>query len=853
MPQYSLSEYTTRIAALIQDGQIEEAIAHARHILSHYPRYLPAYSMLAHACMEKGDLSRASHFFQSVLSANPQDADAWMNLAQLTDDLGEVEQAAWYMERAFELDPGNTSIREQLRELYSRRDGVERTRLKLTPTALALTQARSGSFRRASQKLQRLIEAAGDAPPLQVATMESALAVALASQEAETSRVDQVCASLLEKLPQCLQGNLVRARIYASAGRKEEGLPFLNAARRLDPEGEFAFRILGTQSPLLQASVEIPYLDFETSRLPLQQAVPASEDTSWLDEIGRETPRPVEEGDTEEALEPLAKESTSPALQDEPAIAGESIPATESGSPVPDWLREIQQQSTQGTDQAGDLDWLQETELTESVQPLLETTPLRPPEGKVPDWLEGLMPAEDEAEPQAPEPQSLEPPTPVSALPDWLLDLSQEVEGGEADQDLVETPDWLQQLEAEDAIPDAEPAVPTEPSLPGAETPESEATPSAAVLEAPGQPAADKAGDRERPAWLQELETDIEGQPAEAPSPQPPEQVERVEARPEEAASSAPDQVPQETYEWLSDLGLSDLVIEEEESPEPVAPAAEPALEPTPEAELPDWLQELRSQPETEQESEPEPPPQVPELEAPETLIETELGPEDTDLEGELPDWLQELEPALEPDTEAELIRDLAADEAPEWLSEPAEEAPTTVTVEEIPDWLSQLSDTEATAVEEPPLAEPEAEAEREPALAEPEPEPDAGREELEMAQEPELAMPVAEAEPIGIPPAPELDMEPIGAETPTATTPPTPPMQPEPLAPGDTPATLVQQFERLLEADTVSETLISELAQAVQAHPNDSALQRVLGDAYVRTNQLELALDSYRKALRKL
>jgi predicted Zn-dependent protease len=100
MPQYSLSEYMTHISTLIQDGQIEEAIAHTRHVLSHHPRYLPAYSLLARASLEKGDLSHASHFYQSILSANPEDVDAWVHLAQLSDDLGEVEQAIWHLERA---------------------------------------------------------------------------------------------------------------------------------------------------------------------------------------------------------------------------------------------------------------------------------------------------------------------------------------------------------------------------------------------------------------------------------------------------------------------------------------------------------------------------------------------------------------------------------------------------------------------------------------------------------------------------------------------------------------------------------------------------------------------------------
>ena len=46
---------------------------------------------------------------------------------------------------------------------------------------------------------------------------------------------------------------------------------------------------------------------------------------------------------------------------------------------------------------------------------------------------------------------------------------------------------------------------------------------------------------------------------------------------------------------------------------------------------------------------------------------------------------------------------------------------------------------------------------------------------------------------------------------------------------------------------------MIAELKEAVQAHPEHSGLQRVLGDAYMRSNQLEQALAAYREALRKL
>ena len=135
MPQIELKQYTDEIARLIDDGQVDTAIEHCRHILGFYPRYLAVYRLLAQASMGKGDYAHATHFLQSLLSADPENAGAWADLASLSDDLGELEQATWLMERAFEIEPGNADIRERLRDLYKRRDGIDRPRLKLTPGA----------------------------------------------------------------------------------------------------------------------------------------------------------------------------------------------------------------------------------------------------------------------------------------------------------------------------------------------------------------------------------------------------------------------------------------------------------------------------------------------------------------------------------------------------------------------------------------------------------------------------------------------------------------------------------------------------------------------------------------------
>jgi tetratricopeptide (TPR) repeat protein len=250
--------------------------------------------------------------------------------------------------------------------------------------------------------------------------------------------------------------------------------------------------------------------------------------------------------------------------------------------------------------------------------------------------------------------------------------------------------------------------------------------------------------------------------------------------------------------------------------------------------------------------------------------LETGLDLEEQDLDQELPEWLQSLDVEPEPDAE-EAAEDLDAEKAPEWLSEATEEPVSTVTVDQMPDWLGRVQD-----------AEPEPAGEPGPVELEPEPTKEA--EPLEWLQEltstpketapepsPEPAVELAEPKPLGIveSPAPEIpldqelepvselelapDLEPVLAEGPAEPKSTAPLAQePAPLEASTLDAS-VQQYESLLAGGDVQEGLIAELEEAVQAHPEHAGLQRVLGDAYMRTNKLEQALEAYRKALSKL
>ena len=734
MPQIELKQYIDEIGRLIDDGQVDAAIDHCRHILEFYPRYLPVYRLLAQASLEKGDYAHATHFLQSLLSADPENADAWATLATLSDDLGELEQATWLMERAFEIEPGDAETRERLRDLYKHRDGIDRPRLKLTPGALGRMYAVGGFHRRAIYELQRVLESRAGLPPLHIAYLEVALAKAFCSAQDMEAMAEKVCHSLLSKLPNCLQANLIMGQILWSRGQAEEAEKYLEIARALDPEGRAAQELFGDRSPVPFERVQIPHLEVGEEVTVIEEAqVPAQpvEDISWLDHVGE-----AFEGETDLA-----------ALT-EPAAEGQA----------PDWLEEWSAEGAPPDREEG------VTGPTAGREQVAQTAPLPP-------WMVEMQPEEGEEEAEPTE------------LPSWLTEGEEEetqpaeatvveaaplpVTTDEEEEEAVELPAWLQELASEAEPAEELEAVSEEEQASRWVTPVEEAAPAgedaASLRETAGELAAD-----ELPNWLKafdeqalEESAEVEELPSQTFDEELPEWMQTPTLDAEEPGDEEETEAEAELPSWLRAVGQVDeevvgLSSDEEESPEVGFAASldeealpdwlrdlreqqpdllegegealdwmvedegevEAEIEPIEEDELPDWLRELRAQkPAVE-----EPPPEVPAGEgqpkaepAPTTVAPGEL---ESLSEEELPEWLQELR-AQEPAPEPEPLEGLAVEgELPDWLEEiEAEAAPElraeTVDEEELPDWLRELRAQEPVSGDEEEaqaLAEPSAE-----------------------------------------------------------------------------------------------------------------------------------------------
>ncbi|HID50907.1 MAG TPA: tetratricopeptide repeat protein, partial [Anaerolineae bacterium] len=116
MTTITLHEYLEKIDELIDENRLDEAIAHCRHVLENYPRYIAAYRLMGKAYVEKYYFEEAADLFQRVLSAEPNDLISHTAMSIIYKETGKPDQSLWHLERAFEVDPYNEALRGELRQ-----------------------------------------------------------------------------------------------------------------------------------------------------------------------------------------------------------------------------------------------------------------------------------------------------------------------------------------------------------------------------------------------------------------------------------------------------------------------------------------------------------------------------------------------------------------------------------------------------------------------------------------------------------------------------------------------------------------------------------------------------------------
>ena len=208
MTERSLREYCDEARRLIDQGAHAGAIDIARHVLRFYPKHIESYALLGQASLERGNIREAIELFQRTLSADPENLKAWLGLASAYEQDNLQDLTIWHLERAFELDPANAGIRSVLQGLYAQRQGIKELRVKSNGAALGRLYLKGGLYHQAISELRSIL----DSDP-QRAYIKVALAIAHwhVGQKAEAA---EICMDILERLPNCLQANLILGEIW---------------------------------------------------------------------------------------------------------------------------------------------------------------------------------------------------------------------------------------------------------------------------------------------------------------------------------------------------------------------------------------------------------------------------------------------------------------------------------------------------------------------------------------------------------------------------------------------------------------------------------------------------------------
>lgn len=542
MAKINLREYLDGIEEMIDSGQIEESLAHCRHILKTYPKHVDTYRMMGKAYLEAKRHGEASDIFQRVLSSSPDDFVAHIGMSIIREDEGNQDAAIWHMERAFESQPSNRAVQDELRRLYGDREGFEPPKVRLTRGALARMYAHGDLYAQAISELRSALNEDTQRPDLQVL-----LARMYYLTKRNTDAIE-VCTHLLEKLPYCLYANHLMADILNEDDHPDQAQPYLGRVEELDP--------YAAQITTLEFAENVPADSVMVEHMVVSGAAPRAEAArrSWtgalepIDAPQNYTPEELPDwlsaGEEETELEDtgetdldyisdepgemfeIAPEGSEEQLgQTQPELSAEA--AADSQEDIPEWLRELRPGEKPGESEE------EASSLASDTQPV---------------WAQEFDQAGFEPTPM-PEEDGQEAGSPAEAIAETIEEsaLDEEEDDGLA---------WLEGLAAKQGA--AEDELITEPTERDEDKPDWLKTPEEKVEEA-----ADSL------AWLDEMAAEVEGE-------QPQEMTEEPVRIPE------PDLLAQSFPE--------NGQISEQDSPAPVFHEAPN----TPEEEgVPDWLKEL--------------------------------------------------------------------------------------------------------------------------------------------------------------------------------------------------------------------------------------------------------------------
>jgi tetratricopeptide (TPR) repeat protein len=431
MAKVSLRGYNTEIDQLIDNNQLDEAIAHCIHILGGYPKHADSYRLLGKAFLERQRYNDAADMFLRVLAIFPDDFVAHIGISIVREELSDLNLAVFHMERAFEVQPTNTAIQEELKRLYGKRDGIAPAKIRLTHPALARLYSKGDLNQQALGELSVALSDSPSRPDILAQLAE------LYTKDGQNSEAIETCNKLIENLPYCFGALNVLTRLLPGTPFAQDVPIYQARIVELDPYFEFKTNISQAVTDVPDDAVMIePLIWSPDSELEVNKA-------DWANSLGIKLiePQQVNAELISKKIEPATFSTNDTPTQ--PRVRQPATPAPTQPAPqadIPDWMQsagwskpdeslsqEVTSFPSQSADLAGnttpppvksqtvDTSTLGDAELSPALQKIRQET----------DNLPELLAVSDPSK-RSGDTDSLEPAASISpeAIPDWLRSIA---------------------------------------------------------------------------------------------------------------------------------------------------------------------------------------------------------------------------------------------------------------------------------------------------------------------------------------------------------------------------------------------------------------------------------------------
>jgi tetratricopeptide (TPR) repeat protein len=384
MAKISLRAYIREIDTLIDKDQIEEAVAHCKYILKFFPKHIESYRLLGKAFLKDQRHTEALDIFERVLAVIPDDFVSQIGMSIIREDENNLDAAIWHMERAFEVQPSTTTIQEELKRLFTKRDGMVPPKTRFTKGALIRMYIRGELYTQAVSETRAVLSEDPLRPDLELLLGRTYF------QMGQKDKALDVCSRIVEKNPFCLEANLILTNVLLSQDKTEPAKLFQQRLQALDPY----YAYVNSSAPI---AAQVPDIAILVERLVWEPSVSDTEKPGWASAIGVDL-----EKDSDAIPDWLISEVVDPS----PSIVSLVVkePEIYTGAPanlITEPASEKPEERTEASVEEVIPDWLANAGWKESadhVEEKIETdeTSEEPVQADIPDWLMEIKPQENE-------------------------------------------------------------------------------------------------------------------------------------------------------------------------------------------------------------------------------------------------------------------------------------------------------------------------------------------------------------------------------------------------------------------------------------------------------------------------